>query len=188
MPLYDYQCAECGRVEEMFRSMERRNDPARCPQCEGAMRLRFAAPRALRTDTAFQAGFHGDGCANDLMRRQLHANARRMGINIQGKRYDPRLAKFPGDPNACYATVAEARRAVAYAGRGSDDLGVKPPPDETAGRSYRVADDIVERYAREVVLDNHGGRVTRHQWETIKEEVRERITPKPAKLPDCLKT
>lgn len=186
MPMYDYTCTVCGHTDEMFRTMEHRNDPAFCAKCEGAMTLQFVAPRALRTDTQFQAGFHGDGCANELMRRQLQANAKRLGVNIQGKRYDPRLAKFPGDPFACYGTVQEARKCVARAGQGSEELGVKPPVDETTGKPYRVADDIVERHAREEVIDKHGGTVTRQKWNAIKEEVRERITPKQASVPEIL--
>lgn len=187
MPYYEYECTDCGFIDEMVRTIDRRNDPAHCAKCEGRMNLHFAAPRALRTDTAFQAGFGGDGCTNELMRRQLQANAKRMGVNIQGKKYDPRLAKFPGDPGACYGTVNEARKAIVRSGQSSEQLGVKPAPDTETGKPYRVADNIVENHAREKVISEHGGTVTRQKWETMKQEVRERITPAPALVPEILR-
>lgn len=47
MPVYDYQCADCGSFQE-FRSMEERNAIACCPICEQqASRLILAPNLAL---------------------------------------------------------------------------------------------------------------------------------------------
>lgn len=178
MPLYDYVCDNCGNQTEAMRSMDHRHDALYCAKCEGPMLLQFVAPRALRTDTAFQRGIHSnDGLRNDKERRRAKALANRMGVNIEGKRYDGRFARFALDPMAFYGDRSEARAACARAGRGSEDLGVKAPADDTTGRPYRVADDVVARHAKERVIDNHGGTVTRDQWNRINEEVREQITP-----------
>jgi putative FmdB family regulatory protein len=41
MPLYEYQCENCGAVEEISRSVASRNDPMNCGQlgCDGSMVL-----------------------------------------------------------------------------------------------------------------------------------------------------
>ena len=51
MPLYEYECTECGRLTEM---LQRLSDPplAQCPACGGAVRKLLSAP-------AFQ--FKGSG-------------------------------------------------------------------------------------------------------------------------------
>ena len=177
MPLYEYTCTRCTNVAELLRPMDRRNDPAYCSLCEGKLKLQFVAPRALRTDTAFQASFANDGCHDEATRHRLHANARQRGINIAGMRYDGRLAKYWGDPEACYSTRSEAKKCVARSGQACEELGIRAPNDETTGRPYRVADDIVAKHAKEKVIDEHGGTVSRKMWEGIKEETREKLMP-----------
>lgn len=173
MPLYSYSCKHCGDVTEMFRTMDHRHDPANCVKCEGKLVLVFQAPRALRTDTTFQAGFRGsDGCRDDATRRKLHENAQRLGVNIQGKKYDGRLARYWGDPRACYGSVSEARRAVALTGQGCEELGVKAP--EEIPQPYRVADDIVDRHVDEIVRDEP---IPTAKRAALREEVREKLSP-----------
>lgn len=36
MPIYTYQCDHCGRQDDDYRPMEKRNEPMRCPQLDGA--------------------------------------------------------------------------------------------------------------------------------------------------------
>lgn len=172
MPLYNYQCNQCGDFTEMFRSMGRRNAKAKCEECNGNLVLVFEAPRALRTDTEFQAKFRGDGCRDEATRRKLNENARRRGINISGKKYDGRLAKYWGDPEACYGSMSEARRVVERAGESSEELGVKAR--EVAPQPYRLADDIVERYVDEVVRDEP---VTPKKRAELRTEMREKHSP-----------
>ncbi|MGB9606494.1 MAG: FmdB family zinc ribbon protein [Bryobacteraceae bacterium] len=33
MPLYEYQCAECGEVFELLRRADEADEPAECPRC-----------------------------------------------------------------------------------------------------------------------------------------------------------
>lgn len=180
MPIYEYACATCNQRYELFESVEemvRTKDSKFCQMCEGRLQKLISVPN-LRTDTQFQQGIHfRDGFRNDRDRRKAHALARKMGVNINGKRYDGRLARFPCDPLACYGDRGEARSAARRMGVGSPDLGVAPPPDLDTGKPYRVAEDIVERHAKEKVLTEHGGSVPRKKWNKIKDEIRERISP-----------
>lgn len=173
MPLYSYSCPDCDFTTEIHRTMARRNAKAKCEMCDGNLVLVFEAPRALRTDTTFQAGFKGgDGCRDEATRRKLHKNARRKGLNINGKKYDGRLAKYWGDPEACYGSMSEARRVVERAGESSEELGVKQR--EVAPQPYRLADDIVERYVDEVVRDEP---VTPKKRAELRKEMREKHSP-----------
>jgi putative FmdB family regulatory protein len=182
MPLYEYQCTDCGDVIEEFRSIENRHKRMYCKVCEGRMELYFTVPKALRTDTSFQARFHGDGCKDNHTRQKLAENARRMGISVSGKKYDGRLARFQGDPEACYGSVSEARSLLRKRNLASEDLGVMPPPDETTGKPYRVSDECVERRVKAEINNLHGGSVTPGVRQRIAEEVREKITPPESSL------
>lgn len=37
MPLYEYQCTECGLNVDILRSMLERDDPAECKECSGTL-------------------------------------------------------------------------------------------------------------------------------------------------------
>lgn len=50
MPIYDYECADCGAFEVMRRIAER-DDPVDCPQCSGAVeRIHTGAPMLASSD------------------------------------------------------------------------------------------------------------------------------------------
>ena len=164
-------------MSELIRVMAERNDPAFCSKCEGALNLQFVAPRALRTDTTFQRCINNNRGVSERDSKMLQRNAARMGVNIEGKRYDGRLAQYPGDPTACYGDRAEARRLCRARGVGCRDLGVAPPQDTTTGMPYSVANDIIEKHTAEKVVDEHGGTVSTKKWEVMKQESREKLTP-----------
>lgn len=44
MPVYDFNCGECGDFREL-RSMAERNKPATCPDCKNSARRLILAPR-----------------------------------------------------------------------------------------------------------------------------------------------
>ena len=72
MPNYDYQCEDCGHVEELFQSINA--DPLKiCPQCKketfqrkiggGAATLRFVGSGFYKTDYSNKSeGSSGNGC------------------------------------------------------------------------------------------------------------------------------
>lgn len=43
MPVYDFSCGTCGDFREL-RTIDERNDPARCPACEGVAQRLILAP------------------------------------------------------------------------------------------------------------------------------------------------
>ncbi|HEY9657773.1 MAG TPA: zinc ribbon domain-containing protein [Allocoleopsis sp.] len=46
MPLYEFQCDECGLFDQ-WRTMAECNDPAHCPHCERIARRVFSPPALL---------------------------------------------------------------------------------------------------------------------------------------------
>jgi putative FmdB family regulatory protein len=39
MPMYDYQCKECLSITTRYRKMDERNNPLRCSNCQGDMKM-----------------------------------------------------------------------------------------------------------------------------------------------------
>ena len=174
---YEYSCTNCARTVEIVESvseMEATKDKKRCEVCLGRLRKLFSVP-TLKTDTAFQSGVRRcDGFIHPSDRIRAHQLAQKMGISIRGKRYAGELARFPGDPLACYGEPAEARAICRRMKRGCASLGVAAPEPEPP-KPYAVAEDIVERHAREKVISEHGGSLPRKKYEQIKEDLRHRL-------------
>jgi len=183
MPLYEYQCTACGAVAEMFRPIAQRNDPAFCAKCEGSMQKIFSTP-TLFTETAF-FGRRGsdDGFGHDNRSRIIaRAKARRAGVSTEGKVFMPQLCRKgkPFDPQAWVGDVSDIKRAAAAANvnvKGSI-VNIKQPKMAVEMRPYRVADDIVDRKVQDAIADNYGGKVDDKTYRTLKESVRDAITPK----------
>lgn len=53
MPLYEYQCPNCGTCEDISTNVERRDDPVECFWCDGV--------RMNRVPTAASVRFKGSG-------------------------------------------------------------------------------------------------------------------------------
>jgi len=56
MPIYEYQCEDCGYAFEMLRRMQDGDDGLKCPQCE--------SPNVERQLSMFAAG----GCGSSSSR------------------------------------------------------------------------------------------------------------------------
>ncbi len=51
MPLYEYQCENCGAVEELLVSLSERDDPGvACEECGGKLRRIFSAPAGMSSE------------------------------------------------------------------------------------------------------------------------------------------
>lgn len=50
MPLYEYQCPECGATREVFRRVDQRNDAILCGECLGDAQRAITSP-SLKGDT-----------------------------------------------------------------------------------------------------------------------------------------
>lgn len=61
MPVYDYECAECGAFETVRRIAER-DDPVSCPRCgTSAERVRVGAPALLGSASGGSSGGASEG-------------------------------------------------------------------------------------------------------------------------------
>ena len=54
MPIYEYRCMACDTLFERLRPMNRMNDEASCPECDGE------SQRQLSVFAAFSSGSNGD--------------------------------------------------------------------------------------------------------------------------------
>ncbi len=62
MPLYEYQCAECGTKFEVRRNMRASDDPAQCPNCASSQSKRQVSLFMAFTKGAEGSESIGGGC------------------------------------------------------------------------------------------------------------------------------
>jgi putative FmdB family regulatory protein len=65
MPLYEYKCDTCGRIEEKFLPVERRNELRECPKCKGKMELQISKTSFKFHDPTELEAQYGRGGIND---------------------------------------------------------------------------------------------------------------------------
>jgi len=66
MPLYEYQCADCGQRFDLRRPFSRADDPATCPDCEsdnGKRQISRVACFVKGSDGGSRSVAGGGGCA-----------------------------------------------------------------------------------------------------------------------------
>ena len=56
MPHYEHECQDCGHINELFRTVSKRNDPAVCEKC-GSSNTR----RKIECGAMFHRGIPGQG-------------------------------------------------------------------------------------------------------------------------------
>lgn len=108
-----------------------------------------------------------DGLEYTAYAEHYRKMAKRSGVSISGKRYDPTLARFPGDPRAWCSNWDDAAKV-------SKKLRKELASEREPGK-YRVADDIVEKHAATEV--EGFDELPKEKKLQKLEEVRERITP-----------
>lgn len=47
MPVYNYHCDDCENVDELFRKIDERDDPAECTACGGVMTRHIESSRIV---------------------------------------------------------------------------------------------------------------------------------------------
>lgn len=80
MPVYCFSCPKCGHLEEVFRSIDSRNDPVSCPRCSDVRMARDhtaeapGRPQTEWTDPIYSeaAGVHPDQIAECRQRFPHH--------------------------------------------------------------------------------------------------------------------
>jgi hypothetical protein len=115
----------------------------------------------LVTDSTFLAGhcngnqFEKTPGVGDRYRKEAEA----AGVDVTGKVYLSQLAEYPGDPRAWVSGRGDVRRVCEERGWGcAGDVSVKKPTDMAPEPSVRLADDIVESLAADMV-ESSGGEV-----------------------------
>ena len=118
-----------------------------------------------------------DGLTGSRFANHYRRMAERAGVSTAGKRYEPTLARFPGDPRAWCADLDDVKARCVEQGAAVDGaINYRPPKRDIPPAPYRVADDLVEDVAASHYpdLDELPPAKRRERLE----EVRERITPK----------
>lgn len=143
MPLYQYECQNCGQRFDEMRSFATSMEPLNC-YC-GLMAHRVFGAAQVRTASTFQSGVKLGGAQFGDMTREFYLNAaREAGVSTDGKLYDSRIAAFPGDPEAWVGSAGEVRSLLEKRNWGCEgDMTVKCEPVAPAA-NIPLADDLVE--------------------------------------------
>ena len=129
----------------------------------------------IQTDTNFFLGMDDGFKKNERLRRVYRANARKAGINPEGKRYVGELARRPGgmDP-AAWVPLNEGRthcnnviRKRGWSCEGRITVNPATYGVDTDDRPYKVADDIVELATRQDI-ERQGVKLTPKERRELK--------------------
>lgn len=73
MPMYDYECEECGHSDTEFMRMKDDNVPLPCPHCgaENAYKRQISLPHTDMKEFYSPTVMHSMGCDNDQQIREL---------------------------------------------------------------------------------------------------------------------
>lgn len=188
MPIHVYACGRCRRdFEEVVIGVHSPVPPELpCPSCGHLAAKGFGVPRIRTAATFIANAAHGGAQFGAGTREHYLALAREAGVSTDGKAYDGRLARFPGDPEAWIESQDDVRRVCERRGWGCDgDVKVKAPEAPPVERPL-VADDIVEdlveqRLAEKYGDDLDGVSVPVAEYERVRGDVIEKHAP-PAHL------
>jgi putative FmdB family regulatory protein len=122
MPLYAYECPRCEAVFEKMATMAGAALPQKCPGCGIHSPRRFLPPTCVSDCTVYnsEATDFGRQFKSEAMREFHLAQAKKHGVNVTGKVYDPQLASFPGDPKAWVGSDTDVRQVAEHR-----NLGIK---------------------------------------------------------------
>lgn len=145
------------------------------PEVRARLRSEVGVPAYLGSDRKiFQGSDDGFG-ENNYARQQALANARAAGVDVAGAKYFPTLADEPGDPKAWLRDGTDIRKRAAEIGADVDFGGRKftaPRIEVADDKPYEVADDIVEREVAGIVETQHGGSVTKKEYDDLFHETK----------------
>lgn len=115
------------------------------PLCKICEMLVSAAPPRIKTEATFQAkGNLGGSQFHPKIREHYLNAAREAGVTTDGRTYEPRLAAFPGDPEAWVSGPDDVKRVVESRGWSMDgDIKVKGR-EVAPVKGPVIADDLLE--------------------------------------------
>lgn len=166
MPLYSYQCINCGSLIELRQS---RPEMVRCQRCEGQMQFLFPVVN-LHTNKTFVAN-RDDGFGLDNRgRKRAYAKAKAQGISTSGKFWSPQLNSWIGGKDDVVRICQQ--RGLTCEGSVNYKPPEKDPPPEKA---YEVAPDIVQKEVQEIKTE-HGHEMTAKELHELPEATKERLS------------
>lgn len=118
----------------------------------------LASPPVLKTDATFQAknGLLGGAQFSNGTREHYLGQARAAGVSTDGKFYEGRCARFPGDPEAWVSGPDDVRRVLESRGWGcTGDITVKAP-EAAPPKDVAIADDLVEDFVEDRLAAQFG--------------------------------
>jgi len=142
----------------------------------------------IRTSGTFMQGVRDGMPSMPLLRKRYLAMAKRAGVSLSGKCYDPQLASYPGDPTAWVGSPDDVKRVCQHKGLGcTGDVNVPLPDDPKTHEKIKphLAPDIVEREVVQVEREA-GEPILGREREDLKEKIIARHCPKPVEsYPTC---
>jgi putative FmdB family regulatory protein len=159
VPLYMFSCdfPMCPQDDfEVMKPMRDAASPEQCPACGSSASRVFTAPQ-VKTSNTFLAGRPmGGGQFSDKTRDHMLRMAREAGVSTDGKAYDGRIARFPGDPEAWVQSPDDVKRVLEKRGWSAEgDINVKG--EQKAPRAdIPLANDLVAEKV-ELVLEERLG-------------------------------
>lgn len=149
--------------------------------------LALASPPQIRTDATFQAkanGALGGGQFSAQTREHMLAQAAAAGVSTDGKVYEPRIARFPGDPQAWVSGPSETKKVIEGRGWSCDgDIKVAGPEREPV-KEVPIAQDLIEERVEQKLEQQLGEDFTHAEGAVVKhaiEDAHTEMTPHWAK-------
>lgn len=175
MPIYPHWCKKCDVVFDVHCPMSETPDNT-CVECNKPAERLFTVPNAITPKSRFNGvklgGAAFDNDDPETQKRYTEA-AKKAGVSIQGKSYQPGLARFPGDPRAFVEPDMDTiKKTIRERGLGCKDLGIKPR-DEGPIERVGVAESLVERECQKLVAS---GQKTAKEVERDRGEIADRMT------------
>lgn len=145
MPLYQYECDDCGFEFDDITPMRHAWMDVVCKKCGVHNAKRVFGAAQVRTSNTYQNGAKLGGSQFGDATRDFYLNAARdAGVNPTGKFYNHQLAEFPGDPEAWVSGPDDVRNLLEKRNWACEgDLKVKCEPVERAP-DKKLADDLME--------------------------------------------
>ena len=145
----------------------------------------IGVPSPLYTNDQFWRGNRDDGFGNDNRSRQFaKRKAEAAGVSTAGKRFCQELCPVGESfsPSAWVSDRDDVKKVCEQHGFGLHGNGMNLPDPEidTTPQAPYVADDLVTEEAKRTAEFEYGGDVTPTEFAQLKEQTRERVTPKEA--------
>lgn len=170
MPMYQFFCEGCGRRIEEMRPMADCSRPVDC--CYAGSAAREYGVAHVKTSNTFLANRPMGGAQfGEKTRDHYLRTAAAHGVSTDGKAYDPRIARFPGDPEAWVQSPDDVRAVIERRGWSCDgDIKVSGP-ERAPAQDKPLADDLVAEKVETILEEKLGPDFTRAEGPIVERAV-----------------